>query len=293
MNDLCTLCPRRCRADREHTRGYCGSPTLPLVARVDLHPWEEPPISGTRGSGTIFFSGCPLRCVFCQNREISHSAVGRTMTARELGDAMLSLEERGAHNLNLVTGTQFTETILEALSLIRDRLSIPVVWNTSGYESIETVDRLAEFVSVWLPDYKYASRELAGRLSGAPDYPDVAAAAIKRMHEHTGAFKTDENGICTSGVLVRHLVLPGERKDSCAALERLSEAVPPNEIRLALMWQYTPEFLPEDEKYDPIRRRVTTFEYESVRKRAVELGFSGFMQDRSAATKAYTPQFDV
>ena len=289
----CTLCPRACNADRETRLGYCGMPTLPRVARADLHPWEEPPISGTNGSGTIFFSGCTLRCVFCQNRVISHGGGGKTVSVEDLAKTMLSLQNRGAHNLNLVTGTPFAQSILEALRMIRSELRIPVVWNTGGYETAETVDALSEFVTVWLPDFKYADRDLAHRLSGARDYPEVTAKAIKRMYEHAGTFRTDENGICTAGVLVRHLILPGCRKDSIAVLERLKETVPPEEIRLSLMWQYTPEFLPDGEEFTPLRRRVTTFEYESVRKHAVALGFTGYEQDKSAATKAYTPDFDT
>lgn len=293
VSPSCTLCPRGCRIDRSRTHGYCGMRELPRIARADLHPWEEPPISGTRGSGTVFFSGCTLRCVFCQNRVISHDGGGKEISVTALAETMLSLQERGAHNLNLVTGTQFVPAILEALRMIRGELKIPVVWNTGGYETVETVDALSEFVSVWLPDFKYASSDTAKRLSGARDYPEIAAKAIRRMYEHAGAFTTDKEGICTSGVLVRHLLLPGLRKDSVAVLDRLSEIVPPQDVRLSLMWQYTPEFLPEGAEFDPLRRRVTTFEYESVKKHAVSLGFTGFEQDRSAATKAYTPDFEV
>ena len=294
MNEeRCTLCPRACRVDREAHLGFCRMPNTARVARAALHPWEEPPISGERGSGTIFFSGCTLRCVFCQNRAISHDCGGRVYSAAALADAMLRLQSEGAHNLNLVTGTQFTPAILEALRAIRSELSVPVVWNTSGYETLETIDALSEFVTVWLPDFKYASSELSARLSGARDYPEVAERAIRRMYEHAGAFKTDDCGICTSGVLVRHLVLPGQRRDSLAVLDRLKEIVPPADVRLSLMWQYTPAFLPEGAEYDSLRRRVTSFEYDSVREYAVSLGFDGFEQDRASATRAYTPDFDV
>ena len=289
----CALCPRHCGVDRSMRAGYCGMKSTVRVARVDLHPWEEPPISGTKGSGTVFFSGCTLRCVFCQNRVISHDGGGKTVTVEALAASMLSLQERGAHNLNLVTGTQFVPAILDALRMIRSELTIPVVWNTGGYETEETVERLSEFVSVWLPDFKYASHDLAARLSGARDYPDVAAAAIRKMYECAGAFRVGRDGICTSGVLVRHLLLPGQRKDSVAVLDRLASIVPPDEIRLSLMWQYTPEFLPEGAEWDALRRRVTTFEYESVKKHALSLGFTGYEQDRSAATSDYTPSFDV
>lgn len=290
---LCSLCPRACNADRTEHLGVCRMPNTVHIARADLHRWEEPPISGTQGSGTVFFSGCTLRCVFCQNRVISHDGGGKEISIRALGEKMLALQSKGAHNLNLVTGTQFVPQILEALREIRSDLYIPVVWNTSGYETEETVDALSEFVSVWLPDFKYASGDLSARLSGARDYPEVAARAIRRMYEHAGAFTADPDGICTSGVLVRHLVLPGQRKDSLAVLDRLREIVPPTDVRLSLMWQYTPEFLPEGAEYDTLRRRVTSFEYDSVRKHALSLGFTGFEQDRSAATKAYTPDFEI
>ncbi len=291
--ERCTLCPRACRVDRSNSLGFCRMPSTVKVARAALHRWEEPPISGTRGSGTVFFSGCTLRCVYCQNRVISHDCGGRTLSSGELAEKMLALQAEGAHNLNLVTGTQFTPAILEALRSIKNDLRVPVVWNTSGYETEETIDALSEFVSVWLPDFKYASDELAARLSGAHDYPEVAQRAIRRMLEHAGAFTVDESGICTSGVLVRHLVLPGQRKDSLAVLELLREAVPPEDVRLSLMWQYTPEFLPEGAEYDALRRRVTSFEYNSVLEYALSLGFTGFTQGRLSATKDYTPDFDV
>ena len=291
MQETCTLCPRGCGVDRREVRGFCGESDVVRIGRVALHPWEEPPISGTRGSGTIFFSGCTLRCAFCQNRAISRDGVGGEITTRRLADLMLELQERGAHNLNLVTGTQFLPQILAALKMIEGERRIPVVWNTGGYETEETIDALSEYVSVWLPDFKYADPTLARRLSFASDYPEVAARAIARMYRHAGAFRTDDDGIATSGVIVRHLVLPGCRKDSIAVLLQLAALVPVEDIRLSLMWQYTPDFLPDGEEWKPFRRRVTSFEYESVEKCAEELGFVGFLQDRSAATAAYTPKF--
>lgn len=289
----CTLCPRACAVDRDARKGYCRMPRTVRIARADLHHWEEPPISGTQGSGTIFFSGCTLRCVFCQNRVISHDGGGKEITVGALSEAMLSLQDKGAHNLNLVTGTQFVPQILDALRAIRNELHIPVVWNTGGYETLETIDALSEFVTVWLPDFKYASPNLALRLSGVRNYPDIAALAIRRMFDLAGTFSTDENGIATRGVLVRHLVLPGCRRDSMAVLDRLSEILPPSEIRLSLLWQFTPEFLPNGEEYAFLRRRVTSFEYRSVQEHALSLGFVGFGQGKDSATKAYTPDFEV
>lgn len=291
MTEICGLCPRGCAVRRNERRGFCGEGETVRIGRTSLHPWEEPPISGTRGSGTIFFSGCTLRCAFCQNRAISRDGVGGEISVEGLARLMLDLQERGAHNLNLVTGTQFLPQILAALRMIEGERSIPVVWNTGGYETEETVDALSAYVSVWLPDFKYADPALARRLSAAADYPETAARAIARMYRHAGAFTVDGDGIATRGVIVRHLVLPGCRKDSIAVLERLSALVPVEDIRLSLMWQYTPDFLPEGEEWNPFRRRVTSFEYDSVRRRAEELGFLGFLQDRTAATAAYTPQF--
>lgn len=291
MPEICGLCPRGCAVARDAQKGFCGEGKTARIGRAALHPWEEPPISGTRGSGTIFFSGCTLRCAFCQNRAISREGVGGDISVEGLARLMLALQERGAHNLNLVTGTQFLPQILSALRMIEGERTIPVVWNTGGYETEETVDALSVYVSVWLPDFKYADAGLAHRLSSAADYPEVAARAIARMYRHAGAFRTDDNGIATGGVIVRHLVLPGCRKDSIAVLERLATLLPVEDIRLSLMWQYTPDFLPEGEEWNPFRRRVTSFEYESVRRRAEELGFLGYLQDRTAATAAYTPQF--
>ena len=287
----CNLCPRACGADRSRgERGACGAGADMRVARVSLHAFEEPCISGTRGSGTIFFSGCSLGCVFCQNRSISRAAVGQVMDGHALGEAMLSLQEKGAHNINLVTATHFADRVAEALSDVKPRLHIPVVYNTSGYERIETLRMLEGLVDVYLPDFKYASGELAARYSSAPDYPDVAARAIAEMYRQSGSVCFDENGMILRGTVVRVLVLPSHRADAMAVLRRLADTVPPSGIRLSLMSQYTPEFA-TDTPYRELHRRVTRFEYESVTEEAIRLGFDGYMQERSSASSRYTPNF--
>ena len=287
----CFLCPRMCGADRQEGQlGFCGMGEQMTVARVAPHPFEEPCISGHSGSGTIFFSGCSLRCVFCQNRAISRASVGKTLTVDGLVDAMLSLQELGVHNINLVTPTHFTDQIAAALSLAKPHLHIPIVWNSSGYERPEILRTLEGLVDIYLPDLKYASSELARDYSAAPDYPEVAMAAIHEMVRQRGAPRFSEDGLCQSGVLVRLLVLPGCRKDAIESLRRLSQSIGTENIRLSLMSQYTPEFC-ADAPYPNLHRRLTRFEYDSVVSEALALGFDGYLQDASSATSAYTPDF--
>ncbi len=287
----CTACPRNCGANRDTHAGYCGQRNEFRIARADLHLWEEPCISGTQGSGTVFFSGCNLGCVFCQNYRVSHRGQGKEISAVELMQKMLALQEAGAHNINLVTPTHFAAQLVPLLKALKPQLHIPIVYNTGGYEKPEIIELLAPYVDVWMPDFKFADPEIAHRYAGAADYPDVAARAITKMYELAGAVQFDEQGIMTRGVLVRHLVLPGCRKDSLAVLDRLAETVPVQDIRLSLMSQYTPEFA-TDAPYTNLHRRVTTFEYDSVMQHAERLGFVGYMQQRESATAKYTPDFD-
>ncbi|MBE6549064.1 MAG: radical SAM protein [Ruminococcaceae bacterium] len=290
----CYLCPRLCGADREAGEyGFCGQGAQMRVARADLHMFEEPPISATRGSGTVFFSGCSLRCVFCQNRAISRAKekdIGREVSVDELCDIFFSLKERGAHNINLVTPTHFADKIAEALLRVRAELSIPVVYNSSGYESVETLKMLRGLVDIYMPDFKYGSSECASLYSSAPDYVEVAVDAISEMLRQTGEPKFDSDGLLLRGTLVRHLVLPSHRKDSMLALDKLAKAVPPDKILLSVMSQYTPEFA-LDCPYKNLHRRVTSFEYNSVVEYASRLGFSGFTQSRDSASSVYTPDF--
>ena len=288
---ICTDCPRRCGIDRSAARGRCKAPEGFLVARTALHMWEEPPISGTRGSGTIFFGGCNLGCVYCQNRAIRDGALGKLLSPDDVERAMLSLVEAGAHNVNLVTPSHYIRALVPLLERVRPKLSVPVVWNSSAYESVDMLHRLDGLVDIYLPDFKYASSALAARYSGAPDYPEIADAAIAEMFRQRGAVRFDEEGIMTSGVIVRHLVLPSHRRDSIAAVERLAEVVSPREIRLSLMSQYTPNFV-DGERFPALARRVTSFEYQSVLDRAIALGFDGYFQSRASATAAFTPDFE-
>lgn len=288
----CTLCPRQCGADREAGElGYCQMGGEIRIARAALHPFEEPPISGSRGSGTVFFCGCSLRCVFCQNKVISRAETeGRAVTPRELSEIFLRLQDEGAHNVNLVTPTHFLPGIREALLLAKDSLRIPVVYNTSGYERVEILQSLEGLVDVYLPDMKYASSELAARYSAAPDYPEVAIKAICEMYRQTGSVVFDEDRLLRRGVVVRHLVLPGSREDSVKVLELLAKHLPTDGILISLMSQYTPEFA-ADCDFAPLKRRLTTFEYQTVVKAAERLGLDGFIQQRSSASAAYTPDF--
>lgn len=284
----CTLCPHMCGVDRSVSVGYCGSGVLIKAARAAKHLWEEPCISGDKGSGTVFFSGCTLGCVFCQNREISRGGVGKTLTAEQLAAAFRRLEEQGVHNLNLVTPTHFTPQILQALDLAKPR--VPIVMNCGGYERIETLKRWEGKIDVYLPDLKYYSPELSGKYSAAPDYFAVASSAILEMHRQQPNLVW-EGDLLKKGLIVRHLVLPGCWKDSLKLLDFLDDNLPKDGFLLSLMSQYTPTAACT--AYPEINRRVTTYEYRKVADRAAELGFSGFAQDRRSAKEEYTPPFDL
>ena len=288
---LCDDCPRRCHADRSVAgRGFCGMPDQIFISRAAPHMWEEPPISGTRGSGTVFFAGCNLRCVFCQNRTISHEHRGRPISEEQLADIFLDLQEQGVHNINLVTPTHYTDALIRVLTAVRPRLHIPVVWNSGGYDSVASLRRLEGLVDVYMPDFKYLSSELSASYSAAPDYADRATEAIAEMLRQVGQVTFDDDGIMTCGLLVRHLVLPGCRKDSIAVIRHLATVLPPDAVRLSVMRQYTPDFA-SDCPYPNLHRRLTDFEYESVTDVADECGFIGYRQGRESAVSDYTPDF--
>ena len=286
--DGCILCPRQCGVDRTERVGYCGSGSLPKVARAAKHHWEEPCISGTEGSGTVFFSGCTLGCVFCQNREISRGGTGREVTVEHLADIFKRLEGQGVHNLNLVTPTHFTPHILQALELSKP--TVPVVMNCGGYERVETLRQWEGKVQVYLPDLKYFSPELSAKYSAAPDYFAVASKAIMEMHRQQPQLVW-EGDLLKSGLIIRHLVLPGCMKDSLKVLDFLDKNLPKDSFLLSLMSQYTPT--ENCKQFPEINRRVTTYEYRKVADRAAELGFSGFAQDRRSAKEEYTPPFNL
>jgi putative pyruvate formate lyase activating enzyme len=270
--------------------GVCGVSAAYRIARIDPHLWEEPPISGQKGSGTVFFSGCNLRCVFCQNREISREGAGKTVTEAELTDRILRLQDEGVHNINFVTPTHYTSRLVELLESIKPRLRIPVVWNCGGYESTESLRMLEGLVDIYLPDFKYVSPDLAKAYSAAPDYADRATEAVLEMYRQTGKYEEKE-GLAVKGVILRHLVLPGCRADSIAVLRHIASILPPEEIRVSVMRQYTPDFA-MDCPHKNLRRRVTEFEYTSVLDEAARLGLTGFSQGKDASTRAYTPDFE-
>ena len=290
--EKCYLCPRNCGADREAGElGFCREGDSIRIAKYSLHMWEEPVISGKRGSGTIFFSGCNLKCEFCQNRVISHGGKGESISVERLCEIMLELQSMGAENINLVTPTHFADKIAEALREVKKDLSIPVVYNTSSYEKVDTLRMLDGLVDIYLPDYKYFSDELALKYSFAKDYRMIAEAAIAEMFRQTGSVLI-ENGIMKKGIIIRHLVLPSCRRDSIAVLERISELLPKDKILVSVMSQYTPEFaIKADTKHKELRRAITSFEYSSVSERAISLGLDGFFQEKSSATSEYTPDF--
>ena len=289
---ICNQCPRKCGVDRAKTNGFCRSPEKFAVARVGLHPWEEPVLAGTKGAGTIFFSGCNLRCVYCQNRAVSRGGAGRSMDADELADAILGLQDDGAACIDLVTPTHYARALVPVLWKVRPNLQIPVVWNCGGYEAVETLRELDGLVDIYLPDCKYFDPVLAKNLSDAPDYFPIFCEALAEMLRQTGKPTHAPDGSLARGVIVRHLVLPGHRDDSIAILRALAQRFGTSDFLLSLMNQYTPDFATD--ATDPaLHRRLTTFEYESVLAVARELGFEGFSQSRDAANAQYTPDFGV
>lgn len=285
----CDLCPRHCKVDRDESQGFCRSGTLPRVARAGLHQWEEPCISGTRGSGTIFFSGCNLKCVFCQNYIISHENLGKEITVEHLGEMMDALWQMGAHNINFVSATHYVHAILELFEKGYKK-KVPIVYNCGGYESVETLKRLEDIVDVYLPDMKYADNALAKRYSGAGDYVETAKKAIEEMYRQKGTLTLDEDGIAQKGVLIRHLVLPSHTPNSIEVLDWIKTQFG-TDAYCSLMCQYVPEGRACD--FSAINRKLTTYEYEKVCNHAWQAGFSNvYVQEKESADKKYIPSFD-
>ena len=288
----CRLCPRECKVDRRAGKtGFCGMTSEVMAARAALHFWEEPCISGTEGSGAVFFSGCTLRCVFCQNHEIAAGAVGKPVTEERLSRIFLELQEKGANNINLVTATQFLPTVIPALQHAKKMgLTIPIVYNTGGYEKVETLRLLEELVDIWLPDCKYRSAELAARYSRAADYPETVKTALAEMVRQTGVPLFDRRGMMKKGVIVRHLVLPGCVSDSKDVLEYLWDTFG-NQIYVSIMSQYTP--LPHVAAYPEINRKVTDEEYEEIVDYARFLGMSQvYIQEGGCVGESFIPPFN-
>lgn len=289
----CGLCPRNCGADRATSLGFCGAGDKIKAAKAYLHRGEEPIISGdgkTRGSGTVFFSHCQLKCPFCQNYEISEVGLGAEISEKRLAEIMLNLQKSGAYNINLVSPTPYVPQIINALDLCKGRLKIPVAYNCGGYESADTLWRLSGYVQIYMPDIKFCAPELSAKYLCAADYFEKAVLALGEMINQVGKPKIGDDGIMQSGVIVRHLVMPSCYRDSIEILRRLYEKFGRNSFILSLMSQYIP--LNRAAEYPEINRRVTTFEYEKVLDEAEKLGFSGFMQQRDSATDSLIPKWD-
>lgn len=287
---ICRMCPRECGAERntESGKGYCRQGTLPKIARIAPHFWEEPCISGTMGSGAVFFSGCVMSCVFCQNSKISTGGYGKILTVRELSEHIKRLEDMGVHNINLVSPTPYIDSIIECFEMYKP--NIPIVYNTGGYEKVETLKRLEGIVDIYLPDMKYAKGDIAKKYSNAEDYPETALKAISEMLKQTGKPEFDGEGIMKKGTIVRHLILPQNTKNSMRVLDLLKENFG-DKIMVSLMAQYVP--LGNAEKFPEINRKITSREYSKVSEYFIDTGLDGFVQELSSAKKDYVPEFDV
>ncbi len=284
----CTLCPRQCKADRTRGKGRCRMPDRPVLARAALHHWEEPPLSGTRGAGTVFFSGCSLGCIFCQNDSISQQDFGKEISVSRLREIFFELIQAGAHNIDLVNPTHYAHVVAEALA---EPLPVPVVWNSGGYDRVETLQALEGKVQIYLPDYKYPDPAGARKYAMAEDYPETARAAIREMVRQTGPYRLDENGILQRGVIIRHLILPGRLEQAKAVMDWVAETFPPHTVLFSLMSQYTP--WGKADQYPELNRRLRKSEIRAAAAYMANLGLDGFSQEESAATAEYIPSFDL
>lgn len=281
---ICSICPRKCAVSRESGAGFCGMGPLPVVSRAAPHFWEEPCISGEKGSGAVFFAGCNLRCSFCQNYDISALRKGTEVSVEKLRAIFQNLRAQGVHNLNLVTGTHFAHAIGKVLE---ENPGLPVVWNCGGYESVNTLRALEGKVQIYLPDMKYSDATLAAELSGAGDYPAVARAAILEMFRQTGPYELDGEGMLKRGVLIRHLVLPGEMENTFGVLDWIADTFREGDVLVSLMGQYTPN------GHGGPDRRLTEEEYRRVADYMLGLGlYEGYTQELDSAQSSYTPDFD-
>lgn len=291
---FCNVCPRSCKVDRRQSihekgrAGYCRSGMLPIVSRAALHHWEEPCISGTRGAGTVFFAGCNLSCVYCQNYEISELMHGEEISVERLRQIYFELIAQGAHNIDLVTPTHFTHAIFQSL---REPLPVPVVYNCGGYESVHTVAFLRKKIQCWLPDLKYSLREPAARYSDAPDYFEKATAAIEQMYRQTGPYEIGSDGILKKGVLIRHLILPGNLENTKGVLRYVAETFAPGQVLFSLMRQYVP--WGRAAEFPEINRRLTEEEYNEAEACMEELGIvDGYTQEADSSDAVYIPAFN-
>ena len=286
---ICNLCPRQCGALRTQTQGNgrCRMPEAPVVARAALHLWEEPPISGTKGSGTVFFSGCSLGCVFCQNEQISHRDFGKPVTVDRLREIFGALIAQEAHNINLVNPTHYAHVVAQALE---QPLPVPVVWNSGGYDRVETLRVLEGKVDIYLPDYKYRTADYAARYADAADYPQAAEAAIVEMVRQTGLY-CYENGLLKRGVIIRHLLLPGKLAEAKRVMDWVAETFQPGQVLFSLMSQYIP--WGRAAEYPELNRRLRASEIRAAEGYMADLGLEGFTQGAEAAQADYIPPFDL
>ena len=289
---ICNICPRNCNVDRSEKTGYCAMTDTVKISRAALHMWEEPCISGEKGSGTVFFSGCNMKCVFCQNKDISTGGFGKEITIERLAEIFLELQDKGALNINLVTPTHYTLQIIDAVKVARENgLKLPIVYNTSSYENVETIKMLEGIVDVWLPDFKYMDNAAAQRYSKAPDYVENAKAAIAEMVRQQPDCVFNEDGIIQKGVIVRHLVLPEQTQQAKDAIEYLYDSYG-DDIFISIMSQYTP--CTDLGDYPEINRKLTPQEYDDVVDFAVEIGVeNGFLQEGESASESFIPPFNL
>lgn len=289
---ICNLCPRNCGAQRTESAGagICRMPASPVIARAALHQWEEPPISGSNGSGTVFFSGCSLKCVFCQNEQISHENFGKPVTMERLRQICLDLIAQGAHNINFVNPTHYAHVLAE---LLEQPLSVPVVYNTGGYDRVDTLRTLEGKVDIYLPDLKYLDSGCARRWSAAADYPETACAAIEEMFRQTGPCVFDGDGLLKRGVIIRHLVLPGQLEGAKAVMDWVSARFAHGEVLFSLMSQYTPWGRAKTDPSLGLDRTLRRAEARSARNYMSILGLEGFVQEDSSAQAGYIPPFDL
>lgn len=285
------MCPRNCGAERNETegKGYCRMPSAPMVARAALHQWEEPPISGTNGSGTVFFSGCSLGCVFCQNLEISHEDFGKIITMERLGEICDELIAQGAHNINFVNPTHYTHVLKKLLT--DHPLPVPAVWNSGGYDKVESLKAMEGLVDIYLPDLKYLDGNTAQRYSDAADYPEVAVKAIREMYRQVGPCQFGEDGLLKKGVIIRHLVLPGQVNQAKAVMDWVSEEFPRGAVLFSLMSQFTP--WGDLSKCPEVNRKLRRGEREATADYMRALDLVGFCQEATSAKEEYTPPFDL
>lgn len=291
--DICNQCPRECGIDRKNNYGFCGVPDEIKVAKAFPHMWEEPCISGEIGSGAIFFSGCNLKCIYCQNFDISQKNFGKIITMQRLQEIIIELINNGVHNINLVNPSHYTVAIRQALVDLKrkNKLTVPVVFNTNGYDTIDTLKTVEGLVSVYLPDMKYSSEKTAFKYSRAADYPEVSRKAVVEMYNQVGSPVLDAAGIIQKGLVIRHLILPGHITESINVLNWISDNLPKS-VYVSLMSQYTPYYAAEE--YPEINRPITRHEYEKVVNHLYKLGLeSGYIQERQSADVQYIPDFNL